>query len=61
MPKSSHNTKEFLAKAEWRATSMLLRVPAKTENHAWHKAWRIVAKMFSGNDCLKVTIVKQIR
>lgn len=58
MPKSSH---EFIAKAEWRATCLMLKVHATNEPQAWHKAWRMVAKMFGGDDCLKVTIVKQTR
>lgn len=49
--------KDYVVKAEWRATALLLRVEALNEKDALKKAERMLKRWEGWTDCLSLKIV----
>lgn len=54
--KSKH---QFLVKASWRATAILLKIDAKDEEEAMVKAAKKVLKMEGGVHCTNIELIRQ--
>lgn len=52
---------EFLIKAVWRGTALILRIQARDEDEAVVKAGKKVLKMEGGASCLELIPIKQVR
>lgn len=50
----------WLVKAMWAATAVKFKVYAKDEAGAWDCAWKQVSKMFGGDSCLRVIVLRRV-
>lgn len=50
----------WLCKCCWDATAVYINVAARDESIAWDKAWRQVSRMFGGDSCLKVQVIRRV-
>lgn len=61
MGKSIRHPHTYVFKAMWRSTALLLKVDAKSPDHAQRLAEGRVLRMEGGSCCENVVLIRQIR
>lgn len=56
----SKPTKQFVVKAMWDATALLLKVYAEDEDDAFWRAAKVVKKLEGGASCCSLKVIREV-